>query len=79
MSHLQTALMRPKHFDLMAHSLTLSLQHVVVFLLGAERLLEDGDVPLVVVLLLLLGLQLGRQSHDVLVPPLNLSSGLVIL
>ncbi|MPC32594.1 hypothetical protein E2C01_025911 [Portunus trituberculatus] len=56
-----------------------SLKHVVVLLLGAERLLEHGDVALIVRVLLLQGLHLRGQRKDFLVSLLNLQPGLLQL
>lgn len=40
-----------------------SLQHVVVLFLGAERLFEHGDVPLVILMLLFEGFHLGGHCE----------------
>lgn len=56
-----------------------SLKHVVVFLFGAERFLQHGDVTLVVGVLLLQGLHLRGQRKNFLVSLLNLQPGLLQL
>lgn len=53
-----------------------SLKHVVVLLLGAKRLLQHGDMALVVGMLLLQGLHLRRQRKNFLVSLLDLQPGL---
>ena len=50
------------------------LEHVVVLLLGDEGLLEDGDVPLVVGVLLLDRLHLGLHLDEVLLLAVELLS-----
>lgn len=55
------------------------LKHVVVFLLGAEGLLQDCYVPLVVLVLFLEGLHLGRHCQDLLVSPCYLGTELLQL
>lgn len=50
-----------------------------MLLLGAERLLEHGDVALVVLVLLLQRLHLRRHRQDLLVPALDLQPELVQL
>ena len=55
------------------------LEHVVVLLLGAEGLLQDGDVTLVVVVLLLQRLHLGGQRHNLLISPLDLGPRVIKL
>lgn len=48
-----------------------SLQHVVVFLLGGERLFEHGDVPLVILVLFLEGFHFRRHGEQLLIPTLH--------
>lgn len=40
-----------------------SLQHIVVFFLGAERLFEHSDVPLVILMLLFEGFHLRGHGE----------------
>lgn len=47
--------------------------------LGAERLLEHGDVPLIILVLLLQRFHLGRHSQQLLVPSLYFCPELVQL
>lgn len=56
-----------------------SLKHVVVLLLGAQRLLQHGDMALVVGVLLLQGLHLRRQRKDFLISLLDLQPRLLQL
>lgn len=48
-----------------------SLQHVVVFLLGGERLFEHGDVPLIILVLLLEGFHFRGHGEQLLIPTLH--------
>lgn len=57
----------------------ISLQHAVVLLLSTERLLQNSDVALVVLMLLLQRLHLRRHRQDLLVSPLDLQSELIQL
>lgn len=55
------------------------LEHVVVLLLGAQALLEHGNVPLVVLVLLLERLHLGARRQQLLVPFRDLHAQLLDL
>ena len=54
----------------------ISLQHVVMFFFCAETFLEDGNVSLVVLVLLLQCLHLGARGQQFLVPLADLSTQL---
>ena len=57
----------------------ISLQHRVVLLLGAQRLLEDGNVLLVILVLLLQSLHLRCHLHYLLLPARHLHPHVVQL